>query len=69
MSSERLPIAGYPHLALAAQDDDTLRQNTLAGLRAEGFKVERGLLVPPEGASSQAIIMAVTGAFTSAKGK
>jgi hypothetical protein len=67
MASERLPIAGYPHLALAGQDDDTLHQKTLAGLRAEGFKIERGLLVPPHGAGSQTIIMAVTGAFTNAK--
>lgn len=67
MASERLPIAGYTHLALAAQDDDALHQKTLAGLRAQGFKVEQRFLVPPEGSSSHAIIMAVTGAFTDAK--
>ncbi|HEX2842108.1 hypothetical protein [Hyphomicrobium sp.] len=68
MASSRLPVAGFPHLALSAQDDD-FRQKTLTRLRAEGFKVDHGLLVPPEGATSPAVIMAITHAFHEAQRK
>lgn len=67
MTAKRLPIAGYPHLALAAQGDPALGARTLAGLRKAGFVVEADRIIPPEGTSPQALIAAITGAFLFAK--
>lgn len=67
MLSKRLPITGYPHLALAAQDNHAISARTLAGLRKAGFLIEADRIVPPAGTSSQAVIAAITGAFQAAK--
>lgn len=67
MATKPLPIAGYPHLALAAQDDEALHARTVAALKNAGFTVEHGTLVPPAGADSRAMILAITAAFQAAK--
>lgn len=67
MASQRIPIAGYPHLALAAQDDDTLQARIVAALRKAGFKIEAQRIVPPEGADGRQIIAAISAAFQHAK--
>lgn len=67
MSTNRLPIAGFPHLSLAAQDDARLRQRILASLKAAGFTVEANRIVPPKDASGRSVIAAVTAAFQAAR--
>lgn len=68
MTSKRLPIAGFPHLALAAQDDQRLFARTLAALQKAGFTIETDKAVPPEGSTGTSIIMALAHAFQEAKG-
>ncbi|MBN8913814.1 MAG: hypothetical protein J0H65_17500 [Rhizobiales bacterium] len=65
--TSRLPIAGYPHFALAAQDDKALSTRTLTGLSKAGFVIESDRIVPPQGISAQGIIAAITDAFQAAK--
>jgi hypothetical protein len=67
MATPRLPIAGFTHIALSAQDDEGLHAKTIANLRKAGFKIDGDLLVPPEGADSRAIIRSITEAFLEAK--
>lgn len=69
MPATKLPIAGYPHLALAAQHDERLHRATIANLKTRGFTVEPSRLVPPEGAGTTHIIAAITQAFQSARQK
>ena len=68
MTSKRLPIAGFPHLALTAQNDHRLFARTLAALRKAGFTIETDKAVAPEGSTGTSIIMALTYAFQEAKG-
>ena len=67
MAAERLPISGFPHLALSAQDNDGIRQRTLAHLTKAGFTVNRGHLIPPDVSTGPQVIAAVTAAYHSAK--
>ena len=69
MASKPLPIEGYPHMTLVGQDDEGVYERTLAGLRAAGFRVEDDRLVPPEGAKSSDVIVAISDAFRKAKSK
>lgn len=56
-------------MTLASQDDETVHERTLTGLRATGFRVEGDRLVPPDGANSSDVIAAISDAFQRAKGK
>lgn len=67
MASKPLPIAGYPHMHLAEQENDKVHERILTELRARGFAVEPELLVPPENASTTDVIRAITDAFQRAK--
>lgn len=67
MATKPLPIAGYPNLALAAQDDEALHARTVAALKKAGFAIEGGRLFPPDGADGRAVIVAITAAFQAAR--
>lgn len=67
MTSKRLPIAGFPHLFLAAHDDSQLQARTIAQLRKNGFGIEPTRIIPPDGADGRAVIRAITAAFQFAK--
>jgi hypothetical protein len=67
MTTAALPIAGHPYLALAAQTDDAFHRRIITNLRARGFVLEPGQLVPPAGADGKAIIAAITFAFQEAR--
>lgn len=67
MSTPRLPITGFPHLFLAAQDNDVLHTRTVAALKKGGFRIEAGRLVPPEGVDGRFVIRAIADAFHMAK--
>ena len=56
-------------MTLASQEDDTVHEKTLVGLRAAGFRVEGDRLVPPDGAKSSDVIAAISDAFQRAKEK
>lgn len=56
-------------MTLVGQDDEAVYERTLAGLRAAGFRVEDDRLVPPEGAKSSDVIVAISDAFRKAKSK
>lgn len=66
MLTKALPIAGFPHLSLAALDDPQLRRRFLDALRASGFIIETTRVVPPDGADPRAVIGAITVAFQNA---
>ncbi len=63
MPSQRIPVAGYPHLSIAAQNDDAMATRLLGHLRKAGFVVEPSLATPPDGMTSKAVIRAITEAF------
>lgn len=67
MTTDRLPIAGFPHLFLAAQNDTRLRQRILHTLKAAGFSIEANRIVPPNGATGRDVIAAITAASQAAK--
>lgn len=67
MTTAALPIAGHPYLALAAQTDDALQRRLITNLRARGFSLEPGKLVPPAEFDGKAIIAAITFAFQEAR--
>lgn len=67
MNTKRLPIAGYSHLALAAQDDHILHAQIIAALRKAGFTTTPEAIIPPQGADGRSIIRAITSAFQAAK--
>jgi hypothetical protein len=67
MTSTWLPIAGFPHLFLDAQDDGPLQARTLAHLRKAGFRIESTKLIPPDVSDGPAVIRAITVAFEHAK--
>ncbi|OAV63314.1 hypothetical protein Barb4_05357 [Bacteroidales bacterium Barb4] len=69
MSTKHLRIKEYPHLLIAAQDDEALHRRLLSSLIASGFQEEAGTLVSPPGASGQEVIAAITAAFQAAKQK
>ncbi len=56
-------------MTLACQEDETVHEETLAGLREAGFRVEGDRLVPPDGAKSSDVIAAISDAFQRAKAK
>lgn len=65
--TNRLPIVGFPHLFLAAQEDARFRQRILTGLKDAGFTVEAERIIPPQNANSRHVIAAMTAAFQEAK--
>lgn len=67
--NKKLGVAGYPHLALARQDDEALYARHLNELRANGFAVSDNELVPPDGMTSKDVIAALTAAFQKAKAR
>lgn len=67
MTSKRLPIVGFPHLGLAAQENNALFDKTVAALRKQGFTVQADQIVPPEGSTGPQVIAAVTAAFQAAR--
>lgn len=67
MTTHRLPIDGHPHLFLASHDDERIFKKTIAGLRAAGFTIEPGRIVPPKDAHGPDVIAAITAAFQSAR--
>lgn len=67
MPSPKLPIAGFAHLALAAQEDEGLHRRIITALRKEGLTQRGAELVPPAGATGHQVIAAITAAFQSAK--
>ncbi|MFA5957820.1 hypothetical protein [Hyphomicrobium sp.] len=69
MSTKPLPIIGYPHLALAAQEDGALFARTTEGLRMTGFKIHPDHVVPPESFDGRQIITAITAAFQKARNR
>lgn len=52
---------------VTARGDPLALKKTLAGLRAAGFKVEAGRIIPPADATGQQVIAAISAAFQSAK--
>lgn len=67
MASDQLPIAGFEHLSLASQEDETLHHRTIAALSKAGFVRQGAKLVPPAGVTGQQVISAITAAFQTAK--
>lgn len=63
MLTKRLPISGFPHLALAAQADSVRAQRLLQSLQKVGYEVRDGMLVPPEATDGAAVNSAITQAF------
>lgn len=60
MLTKRLPISGFPHLALAAQTDSVRAQRLLQSLQKVGYEVRDGMLVPPQGSNDASVIAAIT---------
>lgn len=67
MPSKPLPIEGFPHMSLAAQDNDILYRKLLDGLKAAGYRIEPDRIVPPAGAQTADIKAAIGGALQAAK--
>lgn len=67
MTTKRLPIVGFPHLSLAA--DDGVLHRMLAELQKMGFTIEASAVTPPEGATGPQVIADITTSFHIAKAR